>query len=150
MWFDMSGCRTCSKSTYINTWHSTYFLPEPWVVFRVSVSPNWPLIDAGEVYRALNTLVGPISSLQWRMASSLAKMYARIGPLWEGIQQYNNSIIFCFVRLFHFKHWRPSNPDSIQWKVAVATTDTLLWGQKMWLPKPFAIQRGHVELLWAA
>lgn len=40
------------------------FLPEPCVVFRVSVSPNCPLIEAGEVYRALNTLVGPISSLQ--------------------------------------------------------------------------------------
>lgn len=55
--------------------------PEPCVVFRVSVSPNCPLIEAGEVYLALNTLVGPISSLQWRMASSRARTYALIGPL---------------------------------------------------------------------
>lgn len=50
-------------------------------MFLVSVSPNWPLMEAGELNLALNTLVGPISSLQWLMASSLAKMYARIGPL---------------------------------------------------------------------
>lgn len=55
--------------------------PEPCVVFRVSVSPNCPLIEAGEVYLALNTLVGPISSLQWRMASSRARTYALNGPL---------------------------------------------------------------------
>lgn len=58
-----------------------HFLPEPWVVFRVSVSPNWALMEEGEVYLALNTLVGPIISLQWCMASSLAKMYARKEPL---------------------------------------------------------------------
>jgi len=50
-----------------------YLLPEPWVVFRVSVRPKRALMVAGEVYLARNTLVGPISSLQWRMASSLAR-----------------------------------------------------------------------------
>ncbi len=47
-----------------NTDKSAYILPEPCVVFRVSVSPNWALMEAGDVYLALNTLVGPISSLQ--------------------------------------------------------------------------------------
>lgn len=50
-------------NTYIKT-RLRYFLPEPCVVFRVSVSPNCALMEAGEVYLALNTLVGPISSLQ--------------------------------------------------------------------------------------
>lgn len=62
-----------------------HFLPDPCVVFRVSVSPNCPLMEAGEVYLARNTLVGPMSSLQWRMASSLARTYALIGPLRRGI-----------------------------------------------------------------
>lgn len=63
-----------------------HFVPEPCVVFRVSVSPNCPLMEAGEVCLALNTLVGPMSSLQWRMASSLARTYALIGPLRRGMK----------------------------------------------------------------
>lgn len=76
-------------------------LPDPCVVFRVSVSPNCPLMEAGEVYLARNTLVGPISSLQWRMASSLARTYALIGPLSGGINKNKKKKIKKLTQISH-------------------------------------------------
>lgn len=90
-------------------------LPEPCVVFRVSVSPNCPLIEAGEVYLALNTLVGPISSLQWRMASSRARTYALIGPLRPCINKKKKTS----------KNWYKSATtcSNRRWNVFITETD---------------------------
>ncbi len=55
--------------------------PEPWVMFLVSVSPYFPRMVSGCESLALNTLVGPINSLHFAMAFSLASMWTSDGPL---------------------------------------------------------------------
>ena len=55
--------------------------PDPCVEFLVSVSPYIPRIVWGAVAWATYALVGPMSILQWRMASGCASIMGLMGPL---------------------------------------------------------------------
>lgn len=130
-------------------------LPEPWVVFLVSVSPNWPLMEAGEVYRALNTLVGPITSLQWRTASSLAKTYARIGPLWEknSTTEPIKRILLCVALTDILTAEAFCNTDSPERRAAVPPADVQLRGDDSLITGNFLQSAGGMwsyceEAIW--
>lgn len=56
-------------------------LPEPWVLFLVSVSPKDPRIEVGASYCDRKVLVGPIRFLHNWIASVWARTYACMGPL---------------------------------------------------------------------
>lgn len=72
---------SCSSQTYIIQRKSMKAIPEPWVTFLVSVSPYFPRIESGCESLASNTFVGPINSLHFLIAFSLARMYTSEGPL---------------------------------------------------------------------
>lgn len=97
-------------------WLIMLVLPDPCTAFRVSDSPNCPLMESGWSNWVLKTLVGPISFRHSCMASCRAKIAMWDRPLWKSMHVilkdlkncffYRNFMILSIIRVIKDGTWR--------------------------------------------